>query len=134
MNKLEKVLNNAQRILFVIVVTLTVGSFVIALGSENMTLDWIAAWLTFNLISLVLCIYVRDPRIVYRRLIPILMCIGSLLFKPLKPILRRNGTSYAVLRKCYKIRKMAGTLEQCYIDIQDTYDDYSGYSEVDTEC
>ena len=129
---MNKLLQKCQNILLIILAISTVVSVIFVLGSEFEGGEWLACWLIINVVSFILLLYTYDNRIIYRRAIPLLMCIASGLYVIFKPVLKLHKPTYNIFRKCYKIRKMSGSFTYCYLDIQEVYDEYSGYNQEET--
>lgn len=120
------VIQKIREILFKILILLMFCSFVIALLGEAFAPNgWVGLWALIHILSIILAIYVYDPRIYYRRAVPILVCIAAVMYKIFKPVLQHNRT----FKKCYKIKQMSGTFSDCYCDVQNVYDQYSHYNE-----
>lgn len=126
---MKNLIHSLRMMLLTIVVLFMALSFIIIMISEKMSATWIGLWMGINICMIILAIFLIDPRILYRRFVPVLVCTASLLYVILKPILKLNTYINRVFRKCYKIRKMSGSLSQCYVDVQEVYDEYSGYAD-----
>lgn len=131
---MKKAMNIGREILFDILVAIVVVSAICVIGSEFMPTEWLALWSIVNVVSVILAIYVYEPRIFYRRFVPFLVCMFAVIYKICKPILKLNKSVYKFFRKCYKIKELSGSLENCYYDVQYVYDECSGYNTEDIEC
>lgn len=118
---MKNLIEKCRETLFPILLVLTGVSFICAVGSEAMSIRWIAGAIAIHLTLLALCIFVYDPRIFYRRLVPLGVCTASVIYVIFRPIFKHNRT----FRKCYKIRKMSGSFSRCYSNVQEVYDEYS---------
>jgi hypothetical protein len=94
---------------------------------ELMPTGWLGCLAIINIVSFILIVYVYDPRIFYRRLVPMLVCIGACIYRILRPILKHTYIGRQLFRRCYKIKRMSGSYVDCYYDVQDVYDQYSKY-------
>lgn len=113
-----------QKILFVNIAL----SAVLMLLGELMPTGWLFLLLVINFASILLLIYVCDPRVYYRRMVPICICIGAAIYKIFRFILRHTYIGRQIFRRCYKIKRMAGSYIDCYYHVQYVYDIYSNYN------
>jgi len=116
-----------RKILFKLLIVILFISFILMILGELMPTGWLSLLATIGIISFMLIVYLYDPRIYYRRLVPLFVCFGAMIYKAFKPIIRHTHSGKYLFRRCYKIKKMAGSYIDCYIDVQDTYDQYSRY-------
>lgn len=121
---MKNTLHFIRNFLLVILIAVTIISCIIVLGSESLPTSWVATWVVINICAVFASVYMLDPKIYHRRLVPMCVCIASILYSLLRPVLKLHQPAYQTFRKCYKIRKMSGSLENCYLDVQAVYDEY----------
>ena len=121
----DMTIQKIRELLFKLLLILIFVSFImVLLGEAYAPAGLLGIYTLINLLCILLAIYVYDPRIYYRRAVPLLVCLAAIMYKLFKPLLHHNR----VFRKCYKIKKMSGNLADCYYDVQDVYDEYSNYN------
>ena len=111
-------------IIFKCLILIIFITLILAIVSEMMPNGWLAYLVLTNIVSFFLVVYVYDPRIYYRRAVPLLVCSAAIIYTIFKPLLQHNK----MFKKCYKIKQMSGSLADCYYDVQDVYDEYSNYN------
>lgn len=117
-----------RQAIFKLLIILIFLSFILAVLSELMPNGWLALLAIIFISSYFLLVYVYDPRIYYRRLVPLFVCVGAVTYRMLRPILKHTLIGRQIFRKCYKIKKLSGSFTNCYHDVQDVYDEYSNYN------
>lgn len=125
-------LQKIRQVLILVTTASLIVSFICIIGGEDLSTSHLFILWGICIVSSILCAYLVDPRIIYRRIVPIGMCIAAIVY-PLTSKFIPKHTAYGVAsKKCYKIKKMAGDIVNCYLDIQSVYDEFSGYMQEES--
>lgn len=130
---MKKFLEICQHCIFHVLLIFAVIAFICTLGGEDTPIGWMMLWLIACIVAGLLCLFVNDSRVVYRRLVPVGVCIASVIYALFKPVLKLHKPTYRMFKKCHAIKKLSGGFCRCYIHVQSVYDEYSNYME-DMSC
>ena len=122
--KLTNIVNSLRNLLAVILGLFAVTSFICMIGCDYSPMYILIFSLGIHIISILLLIFLYYPTAYYRRFIPLSVCVAAMLYPILKPFIMSNKAIYNRFKRCYKIKKMSGSYENCYLDVQDMYDEY----------